>query len=161
MLRFSLVLVLGVFLVTGLPATAAMEEQIVGSVTDVKGDARIIRAQQAIPIEKGLRLSSNDVVKTGEDGGVGMVLRDDTTLSLGPKSELKMSEFQFKPDEGILGMTLSLAKGTLAYISGQITKLAPGSAKIETPAGVAAVRGTELLIQVPETKKMKKAEKSK
>jgi len=87
-------------------------------------------------------------------------LRDDTTLSLGPSSELKMSEFEFKPDEGILGMTLSVARGTLVYISGQIAKLAPGSAQIETPAGVAAVRGTELLVEVPAPKAGKKAEKA-
>ena len=79
---------------------------------------------------------------------MGIVLRDDTTLSIGSNSELKMSEFAFEPDEGILGMTLSIAKGTLVYLSGEISKLAPGSAKIETPSGVAAVRGTKLLIEV-------------
>ena len=77
-----------------------------------------------------------------------MVLRDDTTLSLGPSSEMEMSKFEFQPDEGILGMTLSMAKGSLVYISGQIAKLAPGSAEVETPAGVAAVRGTKLLVNV-------------
>ncbi len=63
-----------------------------------------------------------------------------------------MSEFQFEPDEGIVGMTISVVKGTMAFISGQIAKIAPGSATIETPAGVAAVRGTELLVEVRETR---------
>ena len=90
-----------------------------------------------------------------------MVLRDDTTLSPGPSSELKMSEFQSKPDEGILGMTLNVAKGTLVYISGQIAKLAPGSAQIETPAGVAAVRGTKPLVEVRAAKAAKRTEEAK
>jgi len=111
--------------------------------------------------EKGTRLYVSDVIRTDEGGGVGVVLRDDTTLSLGPSSELKMSEFKFKPDEGILGMTLGVAKGTLAYISGQIAKLAPGSAQIETPAGVAAVRGTEVLVDVPAPKAAKRTEKTR
>jgi len=88
-------------------------------------------------------------------------LRDDTTLSLGPNSELKLSDFQFKPDEGILGMTLNMLKGTLVYISGQIAKLAPGSAKVATPAGIAAVRGTQLLIEVPASKGTKPWGKAK
>ena len=161
MFRLTWLALFGLVAVANLAAVTALAEDLVGSVTDVKGDARILRGDQEISLEKGLRLFPLDVVRTGADGGVGMVLRDDTTLSLGPNSELKMSEFKFKPDEGILGMTLSVAKGTMVYISGQIAKLAPGSAKIETPAGVAAVRGTQLLIQVPETKKMKRAEKSK
>ncbi len=154
-------LLLAVAVVTVLPAAAASVQELAGSVTNVNGEVTVIRGMQQLVAENGLRLYPSDVVRTGENSGVGIVLRDDTTLSLGPRSELDMSEFTFKPDEGILGMTLRLAKGTLVYVSGQIAKLAPGSATIETPAGVAAVRGTELLVQVPETKKMKKMEKAK
>lgn len=139
---------------------AETPEELVGSITEVKGTVHVVRADKEITAEKGTRLYRSDVIRSEEDGGVGIVLRDDTTLSLGPNSELKMSEFKFKPDEGILAMTLSVAKGTLVYISGQIAKLAPGSAQIETPVGVAAVRGTELLVEVPAPKASKK-EKAK
>ena len=129
-------------------AYAQTSEEVVGSITTATGDVTIVRGDSMVNGSKGVRLLTSDVILTAEDASVGIVLRDDTTLSLGSSSELKMSEFTFKPDEGILGMTLSMAKGTLVYISGQISKLAPGSAKIETPSGVAAVRGTELLIEV-------------
>jgi len=130
----------------------------IGSITKVEGPVSVVRGDGEIAAEKGARLFPSDVIRTGEGGSIGMVLRDDTTLSLGPSSELKMSEFEFKPAEGIFGLTLGVAKGTLVYISGQIAKLAPGSARIETPAGVAAVRGTKLLVEVPgsETAKQKK-----
>lgn len=153
-------LLLAVAVTVAYPALAATEKELAGSITTVDGVVSVIRDGQELAAEKGLRLYPSDVLRTGENGGVGLVLRDDTTLSLGPNSELKMSEFTFKPDEGILGMSLRLAKGTLVYISGQITKLAPGSATIETPAGVAAVRGTKLLVEVPETRKMKAREKA-
>ncbi len=158
-LRISFFVVVMVF--TALPVLAEDPQELVGSITNVNGTAFILRGDQEIAAEKGIRLFQADILRTGDDGSIGVVLRDDTTLSLGPRSELQMSEFQFKPDEGILGMTLNMVKGTLVYISGQIAKLAPGSAKVETPAGVAAVRGTELLIEIPETKKMKREEKSK
>ncbi len=143
------------------PARAEAAEGLVGSVTTVKGPVHLVRGGNEIVTEKGARLYLSDVIRTGEGGGVGVVLRDDTTLSLGPSSELKLSEFKFKPDEGVLGMTLGLLKGTLVFISGQIAKLAPGSAQIETPAGVAAVRGTELLVEAPAAKAPKRSEGTK
>ena len=145
----------------GLPALAASQEESVGSITDVTGTVHLLRGEKEVVAEKGARLYSSDVIRTGQEAGIGVVLTDDTTLSLGPSTEMKMSEFEFEPDEGILGMTLSLAKGTLVYISGQISKLAPGSAKIETPAGVAAVRGTKLMVEVPASKGAKRTEKRK
>lgn len=155
MFRLFLVFFVAVIATVGLPATAESQKELMGSVTDVKGPVHVLREGQEIVAEKGLRIYPSDVIRTGEGGGIGMVLRDDTTLSLGPSSELKMSEFKFKPDEGILGLTLNVVKGTMVYISGQIAKLAPGSAQIETPAGVAAVRGTELLVEVPAPKAKK------
>lgn len=150
-----------ILLLAGLPAVAETEEELVGSVTDVKGTVHVIHGDQDGVVAKGARLYTSDVLRTDADSSVGVVLRDDTTLSLGASSELKMSEFKFKPDEGILGMTLRVAKGTLVYISGQISKLSPGSAQIETPAGVAAVRGTKLMVEVPAAKESKQKEKNK
>ena len=119
-----------------------------GSITSVEGTVSIIRGGETLSAEKGTRLFRNDVIRTDREGAVGIVLRDDSTLSMGPSSEMSMSEFTFKPDEGALSMTLQIVKGTLAYVSGQIAKLAPGSVQVETPDGVAAVRGTELLVEV-------------
>ena len=156
-----ILLLLGLTVGASAPALAATEEELVGSITNVKGPVHLVRGGNEAVAEKGARLYVSDMVRTGEGGGVGIVLRDDATLSLGPSSELKMSEFKFKPDEGILKVTLGIARGTLAYVSGQIAKLAPGSAQIETPAGVAAVRGTELLVEVPAPKAAKRTEKTK
>lgn len=144
----------------GVAALAEDQPALMGSVTNVQGSVHVLRADQKIAAEKGLRLYPSDVIRTGDDGSIGIVLRDDTTLSLGASSELKMSAFEFKPDEGIFGLTLRVVKGTLVYISGQIAKLAPGAAQIETPAGVAAVRGTELLVEVPASKTVKQKGKS-
>ncbi len=160
MCKPHLALLLSIALAAHFAAFAESSEELVGSVTEVKGTARVLRPGGEFAAEKGTRLYTSDIIHTGPDAGIGIVLRDDTTLSLGPSSELKMAEFKFEPNEGLLGMTLSVAKGTLVYISGQIAKLAPGAAQIETPAGVAAVRGTELLVDVPAPKASRKAEKA-
>ncbi len=161
MTKSTLLLLSAVGILAALPLAAELPQEPIGSITNIAGAAHVLRAEQELVAEKGLRLFAADVLRTGAGGGIGVVLRDDTTLSLGPNSELTLSDFDFKPDEGILGMTLKMIKGTLVYISGQIAKLAPGSAKVETPAGIAAVRGTKLPIEVPETKPMKREGKSK
>ena len=148
-MRTPTLLALSLCLAAGAPALCdEPAAATVGSITNVSGEAFIVRGEERTPAEKGARLMRSDVLQTGEGGAVAAVLRDDTTLSLGPSSEMKMSEFQFEPDRSLLGLTVNLMKGTLVYVSGQITKLAPGSARIETPTGVAAVRGTKLLVEV-------------
>ncbi len=146
-MRARLVLAL-YLLVLGPAVLAETRAASVGSITSVAGEVFILRDGQRTPAEKGSRLLEHDVLRTAGDGTVAAVLRDDTTFSLGPSSELKMSEFRFEPDRSLASLTLGMAKGTLVYVSGKIAKLAPGAARIETPSGVAAVRGTQLLVQV-------------
>ncbi len=129
--------------------TASADTTEVGSIKTLKGDAVVVRGDQELVAQLGMRLMTHDVIRTGKNASLGIVLRDDTTVSLGAKSELAMKEFTFEPDKGLFGMTLDMIKGTFVYVSGRISKLSPGSAKVETPAGVVAVRGTRFLVKIP------------
>jgi hypothetical protein len=120
----------------------------VGSVKIVHGEVFILREGKHLPAAVGSPVQVRDVVHTGPDGSVGLVLRDDTSLSLGPSSELALKSFTFQPNEGLFGALIGMVKGTLVYISGRISKLAPGSVKLETPVGIVAVRGTKLLVKI-------------
>jgi hypothetical protein len=119
-----------------------------GSIRTVKGEAYILRDGKKLPAAMGTPVQVQDVLRTGPDGSVGLVLRDDTALSLGPSSELALKTFTFQPNEGLFGALIGLVRGTLVYISGRIAKLAPGSVRLETPVGIVAVRGTKLLIKI-------------
>jgi hypothetical protein len=120
----------------------------VGSIKIVHGEVFILRDGKQFPAAVGNPVQVRDVVRTGLDGSVGLVLRDDTALSLGPLSELALKAFTFQPNEGLFGALIGMVKGSLVYISGRISKLAPGSVKLETPVGIVAVRGTKLLIRI-------------
>lgn len=122
-------------------------QEAVGSIKTMKGEVFLLRAGQKIPAGLGTSLLLQDEVHTGLDGSVGMILRDDTALSMGPSSELALKSFVFQPKDGLFSSVIAMAKGTLVYISGKISKLAPGSVKVETPVGTAVVRGTKLLVQ--------------
>jgi hypothetical protein len=79
---------------------------------------------------------------------MGVVLRDDTKLSLGPESEIQISSFAFAPAEGRLALVAKFAHGVLAFVSGRIAKLSPDAVRIETPVAILGVRGTQFLAKV-------------
>ena len=129
------------------PLTALAAESI-GSVSNSSGLAEIIRDGRTLPAGKGAELFAQDRVRTGDNGSLGIILRDDTTLSLGPRSEADLREFAFKPKEKRFAFVARLVRGTFSYLSGVIGKLSPESIRLETPEATIAVRGTRLLIQV-------------
>lgn len=122
----------------------------VGSVKNVEGKALILRGEKQLPAQTGLRLLVDDVLKTGDDGAMGIILQDDTIISMGPLSEMILADFLFQPEANQFSMLIKFFKGTFSYLSGTIGKLAPESVKIETPVGRVAVRGTHFLVKIEE-----------
>ena len=124
------------------------DEGDIGSIKNLDGTVEIIRQGRAVKPVTGSRIYGLDTIKTGKNGSVGIILRDDTVVSLGPDSTLDMKEFRFDPHQEEYSLVCRMLKGTFIFISGVIAKLAPESVKLETPDGTVAVRGTRLAIQV-------------
>lgn len=144
----GLAAVLGLALSLVATSTWAAEGETIGSIKNVQGEAAVVRTHQVLPAEIGLKLRRTDVLKTGPTGSVGIILRDDTLLSLGPNSELLMTDFAFAPAEGKLSLVTRLIHGTAAYLSGQIGKLAPHAVRFETPVATIGTRGTMFAVKV-------------
>ena len=92
----------------------------------------------------------NDAVRTGTDGSVGIIFKDNSRIGLGPNSRLDIKKFVFKPAQGQFSMVNKLTKGTGSFVSGKMTKLSPESVIIETPTSTIGVRGTTYNIKVNE-----------
>jgi hypothetical protein len=130
---------------TGLAQT---QSKAIGLVKTVTGAATIVREAGQLPAQPGLPILRGDVLRTGSPGTLGVILRDDTTLSLGSGSEVHLAEFVFEPAEGKLGMVLRVSHGVVGYLSGKIAKLAPEAAQIETPVATLGIRGTRLAARI-------------
>jgi hypothetical protein len=131
-------------------ATPALAQQTVtaGRIKVATGAAFIVRDNAVIPAQSGDVVFEADALRTGADGTLGVTLKDDTRLSLGPSSEVRLERFSYAPATGSLGMVLKFVRGVTAYVSGRIAKLAPDSIRLETPAAIVGVRGTTLIIRV-------------
>ncbi len=145
--RLRWVAVLGFVLAAATPAHA-QQSAPAGRIKLVTGTAYIVRGASTIPAQPGQEVYEADGLRTGPDGSMGLTLKDDTRLSLGPGSEVRLEKFLYAPGSGGLGMVLKFVRGVAAYVSGRMAKLAPESIRLETPAAIVGVRGTTVAIRV-------------
>lgn len=126
----------------------AQERPVAGRIKVATGSTFVVRDGSQIPAQVGQIVFESDGLRTGGDGKVGVTLNDDTRLSLGPNSELKLERFTYAPAESGFGLVLRFVRGVSTYVSGRIAKLAPDSVRLETPAAIIGVRGTTLAVSV-------------
>jgi hypothetical protein len=126
----------------------AQQPSPAGHVKTVSGSAFIVRQNAIIPARAGEAVFASDALRTAADGAVGVTLKDDTRISLGPSSELRLERYVYAPGEGGLGMVLNFVHGVGVYVSGRMAKLAPDSIRLETPAAIVGVRGTTVAVHV-------------
>lgn len=130
------------------PAFAQPPQSAAGRIKVASGSVFIVRAGALVPAQAGQEVFEADGLKTGADGRIGITLKDDTRVSLGPGSEVRVDRFVFAPADGRMGLVLKVVRGVMAYVSGRIAKLSPDSIRLETPAAVVGVRGTTLAVHV-------------
>ncbi|MGZ8472188.1 MAG: FecR family protein [Candidatus Deferrimicrobiaceae bacterium] len=129
----------------GLPASA---QEIIGIVRNSEGEAAITHEGHVLPASEGTKLFAGDTLSTGSDGSLGVILRDDSTLSLGPGSSFVIQNFLFSPAEEKFGLLVRVSRGTMAYLSGLIGKLSPESVRFETPTASIGIRGTHFAVKI-------------
>lgn len=146
-LKYTFWILAGIILLA-MTTQASAAETIVGSISQVKGAAFLIRQDKSIPAKSHQQIMLNDILRTGSDGALGVILRDDTVLSLGPNSEFSVAEFAFSPVEDKLSFVGKMTRGTATFLTGKIGQMRPEAVKVKTPNGTIGVRGTQFLVEV-------------
>jgi hypothetical protein len=132
--------------VFSLPAWA--DSGTVGYVKTVKGEAFIVTAGQSSKAVVGTPIQAGSIIRTGANASLGVTFKDNTVMSFGPDTELTVDDYAYAPNKGNLKLGASLAKGTLAYLSGAIAKIKPDAVSVKTPTGTIGVRGTHFVVRV-------------
>lgn len=89
------------------PARAAI-------VAELQMPAWLEREGQQQPLTAGTELRELDIIMTGEDGRLALLLRDGSLLRLGSGSRLSIRELRVSPDKpALLRATFSVSQGTL------------------------------------------------
>lgn len=124
------------------------KDDMVGSVRTVVGQPEIVRGQDCFSASTGDHLYMDDILTTTREDAVGIILRDDTMVSLGPSSEFKIDSFVFEPAQDKLSFISDLTRGTALFVTGQMAKIAPESLKVHTPNSIIGIRGTRFVVKV-------------
>lgn len=127
---------------------AHADTNVIGYVKTIKGEASVITAGQTTKAIVGTPVYVGSVLKTGSGASLGITFKDNTVMSFGPDTELTVDEYLYAPNKGKLKLGASLAKGTLAYLSGAIAKIKPEGVTVKTPTGTIGVRGTHFVVRV-------------
>ena len=128
--------------------SAQADEPPIGYVKNVAGDASVSTAGQTVKAETGTPVLLGSVLRTGQNGSMGVTFKDETVMSFGPDTELSVDEYLYAPAQDKLKLGSTLSKGSLNYISGVIAKLKPEAVSVKTPSGTIGIRGTQFVVKV-------------
>jgi hypothetical protein len=148
MIRQSFAILCCIF---ALPAAAATADA--GTIKSVRGQVTVERAGKSVEVQVGDPVFEGDRVRVRGDGSVGISLRDETLISLGPNSNLVIDAYAYNPTTREGAVETSILKGTLRYVTGLIGRLNPAAIKVKTPTATVGIRGTDFIVEVPDEEK--------
>jgi hypothetical protein len=139
-LSFSATLLAGAFLLSLLVIdTATAQSGKVGVASAVKNDVQGIQGGAGRALSPGSSVFERETVRTGAESVAQLLFLDQTSLSVGPRSEVVLDQFVYDPSRNTGDVVLSATRGAFRFISGSQNPL---SYKINTPAATIGVRGT-------------------
>jgi hypothetical protein len=98
---------------------------------------------QTRSLSSGSAVHANELIRSGEDSVGNLQFIDQTKLSVGPKSEVRLTKFVYDPNKKAGSVVIQAGKGAYRFATGvQDSK----NYEIKTPLCDLGVRGTVLKI---------------
>jgi len=147
-LRFALCLVV-------LPCPRAFAQTEVGTVASTVGTLEVQRGDsrtwQAIFVGAPVLLS--DGVRTGEEAGARIVLRDDTVIDFSSDTHVKIERFAAQADPQHQRALIHLLDGKVRILLGARDSAARGRFEVETSSAIAGGRTAAFVVRYDRTSK--------
>lgn len=142
---FRAILIVALWLVAGALAGAHAAERV-GTVAELTGRAEVQRAGETTwtPIAVGDGVLLGDQLRTLPDGRLRIVLREDSSLTLAPGSQLVVTEQVLAP---ATVSRFQLLLGTIKAIVTERYAEPQARFEVETPTAIAGVRGTSFIAE--------------
>jgi len=135
-----------VSLVTMIASPAAAE---IGRIKSAIGTASVQRGSAQLPAKVGQDLLPGDWLETGKDGRISLTFIDNTRFAVGPNSRIALSKFEYDRTTQKGSFVTQVERGSLAVVSGRISKSGRDAMQMRTPTSLLGVRGTRFIIEVP------------
>lgn len=117
----------------------------IGTITLLEGEAFVKRGEETLRLNISDSISNNDFIETKTNSKVKITFIDNTIITIGKESSLKIEDYFFDSNNKNSAKTeLSVSKGAFHAITGQIGKVNPDKFKLKTKNATIGIRGTEI-----------------
>src|SRR5438477_6641763 len=110
-------------------STASNAQSRIGSATSVQPDAS---GSVGGTLSAGSGVHANETVKTGSAGQAGLQFNDQSNLSVGPSSQVRLDKFVYDPNKSGGSTVIEATRGTFRFSTGAQNK---ADVRIKTPYG--------------------------
>ncbi len=118
---------------------SAFAQSRIGAAAAVRNQVSATQGGQERRLAAGNPVLQNDHVRTGDNSVAQLLFADQTTLSVGERSEIVLDRFVYDPNQSTGDVAVSLTTGALRFVSGRQD---PRSYQVRTPVATIGVRGT-------------------
>lgn len=87
----------------------------------------------------GNQIFQNESISTSANGVAQLMFTDQTTLSIGPRSQVTLDRYVYDPNRSAGDVAVSFSQGAMRFVSGT---QASSSYQVRTPVATIGVRGT-------------------
>lgn len=117
--------------------TAAPPGEKAGVITGLKPDVRTAKGDRVLYV--GSDMYRGEKLLTGPEGTLHILFMDQSSITLGPNSELTIDEFVYDPNAKKGKIGISLSAGLARVVGGQISKT--NETTVKTASGTIGIRG--------------------
>lgn len=133
---------------TAILPVLVLAENSAGTLKSLRGQAVIERDGVKRAAKAGDSLLPRDRILTSADGYVSLGMRDQSSISIGPNSDVALSKYSFNPTTHQGEQQLRLRSGSLASISGKLAKASPEAVRFNAGTVTLGVRGTQFVAEL-------------
>jgi hypothetical protein len=130
--------VLPLAILFALQATTSHAQEAIGKATSVKPQAEGSHGGTRT-LSGGSDIYSKEMVRTGETGQADLQFRDQSNLSVGPKSSVRLDKFVYDPNKSAGTVAIQATRGSFRFVTG--SQGGGGNYQVKTPYGTLGVRG--------------------
>src|SRR5271155_2648155 len=136
----------GLLLGTGVAGAPAGAQQRVGVNSAVNPNATGIPPGAAPRrLVLGQEVVFNEHITTGPEGQTQILFIDQSTMTVGPRSDMVIDEFVYDPNAGTGKLVASLGRGVFRFVGGKLSKQ-DNAVTMRTPTATIGIRGGVMLI---------------
>jgi hypothetical protein len=128
---------------------AAVAADNIGVTSAAQNHVEGVMGSQTTPLKVGSPVYQNEHVRTAAASTAQLLFRDQTSLSVGPSSDVTLDKFVYDPATNSGSAVISATRGALRFVSGTQE---PHNYQLRTPVATIGVRGTVVDTLVDEHK---------